>query len=131
MINLVNILKHCPKGMKLYSPIFGEVKFLTVFKNKYIDTYTSASNIFRFQKDGRFDSGGECMLFPSKRQKDWDAFQIPVKRGDIMMFTDKSAVFMIDAMMDNYVTIIAYVDKYSTFRTGAVYFLIMFQLQKI
>lgn len=73
MINLVNILKHCPKGMKLYSPIFGEVKFLTVFNNEYIDTYTSAGNILRFQKDGRFDSGGECMLFPSKRQKDWEA----------------------------------------------------------
>ena len=118
MTNLVNILKHCPKGMKLYSPIFGEVKFLTVFNNEYIDTYTSAGNILRFQKDGRFDSGGECMLFPSKRQKDWTTFQIPAKRGDIMMFYDKSAVFMIDAMTDNYVTIIAYVDKYSTFRTG-------------
>lgn len=58
MTNLVNILKHCPKGMKLYSPIFGEVKFLTVFSDEYIDTYTSAGNILRFQKDGRFDSGG-------------------------------------------------------------------------
>lgn len=118
MINLAKILKHCPKGMKLYSPIFGEIKFFTVFNNEYIDTYTSAGNILRFQKDGRFDSGGECMLFPSKRQKDWDAFQIPVKRGDIMMLTDKSAVFIVDAMTDDYVTIIAYVDKYSTFRTG-------------
>ena len=58
------------------------------------------------------------MLFPSKRQKDWDKFRIPAKKGDIMMFDDKSAVFMIDAMTDDYVTIIAYVDKYSTFRTG-------------
>ena len=62
MINLVNILKHCPEGTKLYSPIFGEVKFLTVFKDKYIDTYTSDNNILRFQKDGRFDSGGECKV---------------------------------------------------------------------
>lgn len=25
MTNLVNILKYCPRGTKLYSPIFGEV----------------------------------------------------------------------------------------------------------
>ena len=123
MINLVNILKHCPKGMKLYSPIFGEVKFLTVFNNEYIDTYTSAGNILRFQKDGRFDSGGECMLFPSKRQKDWDAFQIPVKRGDIMMFTDKSAVFIVDTMRDNYIKTIAYISKHSDFRVVARIFI--------
>ena len=123
MINLVNILKHCPKGMKLYSPIFGEVKFLTVFNDEYIDTYTSAGNILRFQKDGRFDSGGECMLFPSKRQKDWDAFQMPVKRGDIMMFTDKSAVFIVDTMRDNYIKTIAYISKHSDFRVGGRIFI--------
>lgn len=27
MINLVNILKYCPEGIKLYSPVFGEVIF--------------------------------------------------------------------------------------------------------
>lgn len=122
MTNLVNILKHCPKGMKLYSPIFGEVKFLTVFNNEYIDTYTSAGNILRFQKDGRFDSGGECMLFPSKRQKDWYTFQIPVKRGDIMMFSDKSAVFMINTVEDDRVTTIASVDKDSSFRLDLLVF---------
>ena len=123
MINLANILKYCPKGTKLYSPIFGEVKFLTVFNNEYIDTYTSAGNILRFQKDGRFDSGGECMLFPSKRQKDWYAFQISVKRGDIMMLTDKSAVFIVDTMRDNYIKTIAYVSKHSDFRVGGRIFL--------
>ena len=123
MTNLVNILKHCPKGMKLYSPIFGEVKFLTVFNDEYIDTYISTGNIRRFQKDGRFASGGECMLFPSKRQKDWDAFQIPVKRGDIMMFTDKSGVFIVDTMRDNYIKAIAYVSKHSDFRVGGRIFI--------
>lgn len=114
MINLVEILKHCPKGMKLYSPIFGEVKFLTVFNNEYIDTYTSVADIHRFQKDGRFDSYGECMLFPSKDQRDWDKFQIPFKRGDIMMFEDKSAVFII-----NYdCSAICYLTSRGDFRTG-------------
>lgn len=74
-----------------------------------------------FTRFGRFYCefpNSECVLFPSKNQRNWDAFQIPAKRGDIMMFGDKSGVFMIDVMMDNYVTIIAYVDEYSNFTIG-------------
>ena len=29
-MNLAKILKNCPKGMKLYSPIYGEVEFTEV-----------------------------------------------------------------------------------------------------
>lgn len=125
MKNLIDILKYCPKGTKLYSPMYGEVTFKGISSIDNIlckathrngDTITTT-----FTCLGRFycdfpDS--ECMLFPSKNKRDWDAFQIPAKRGDIMMFDDKSGVFMIDVMMDNYVTIIAYVDKYSNFRIG-------------
>ena len=32
-LNLVEILKDCPKGTKLYSPIFGEVKFEEINDN--------------------------------------------------------------------------------------------------
>lgn len=56
------------------------------------------------------------MLFPSKDQRNWDEFKIPVKRGDIMMFSDKSAVFMIDTVEDDRVTTIASVNKDSNFR---------------
>ena len=125
MINLVNILKHCPEGTKLYSPIYGEVTFIRISIINTILVKATKSNgeitSVDFNRFGRFSgefSNSECVLFPSKDQRDWDKFRIPAKKGDIMMFDDKSAVFMIDAMTDNYVTIIAYVDKYSTFRTG-------------
>lgn len=124
MINLVNILKHCPKGTKLYSPIYGEVTLYSV-NNRRIDVIATncsdETTHIEFSRLGKLILGylnSECVLFPSKDQRDWDKFRIPAKKGDIMMFDDKSAVFMIDAMTDNYVTIIAYVDKYSTFRTG-------------
>ena len=124
MINLVNILKHCPKGTRLYSPIYGEVVLDSV-QSKSIYTLAKTNNgatlVVEFNHLGRLYyefSNSECVLFPSKDQRDWDKFRIPAKKGDIMMFDDKSAVFMIDAMTDDYVTIIAYVDKYSTFRTG-------------
>ena len=125
MINLVNILKHCPEGTKLYSPIYGEVTFTRISIINTILCKATKSNgeitSVDFNRFGRLSgefSNSECVLFPSKDQRNWDKFRIPAKKGDIMMFYDKSAVFMIDAMTDNYVTIIAYVDKYSTFRTG-------------
>ena len=125
MINLLNILKHCPEGTKLYSPIYGEVTFTRISIINTILCKATKSNgeitSVDFNRFGRLSgefSNSECVLFPSKDQRDWDKFRIPAKKGDIMMFDDKSAVFMIDAMTDDYVTIIAYVDKYSTFRTG-------------
>lgn len=124
MTNLVNILKYCPKGTKLYSPIYGEVVLDSV-QNKSIYTLAKTNNgatlVVEFNRLGRFYdefSNSECVLFPSKDQRDWDKFRIPAKKGDIMMYNDQSSVFMIDAMTDDYVTIIAYVDTYSTFRTG-------------
>lgn len=124
MTNLISILKHCPEGTKLYSPIYGEVTLYSV-NNRRIDVIATncsdETTHIAFNRLGRLILGysnAECVLFPSKDQRDWDKFRIPAKKGDIMMFDDKSAVFMIDAMTDDYVTIIAYVDKYSTFRTG-------------
>ena len=124
MTNLVSILKHCPEGTKLYSPIYGEVVLDSV-QSKSIYTLAKTNNgatlVVEFTRLGRLYSefsNSECVLFPSKDQRDWDKFRIPANKGDIIIFYDKSALFMIDAMTDNYVTIIAYVDKYSIFITG-------------
>lgn len=124
MINLAKILKHCPEGTKLYSPIYGEVTFTEILNHNILCKATKSNGeiiSIDFNRLGRLSGeflNTECVLFPSKDQRDWDKFRTPAKKGDIMMFYDKSAVFMIDAMTDNYVTIIAYVDKYSTFRIG-------------
>lgn len=123
MKNLIDILKYCPKGTKLYSPMYGEVTFKGISSINNIlckathrngDITTAAFTCF-----GRFYCNfpnSECMLFPSKDQRNWDEFKIPVKRGDIMMFSDKSAVFMIDTVEDDRVTTIASVNKDSSFR---------------
>lgn len=123
MTNLVSILKHCPEGTKLYSPIFGEVTFTRISISNNILGKAKKSNgditSVAFTRFGRFYCefpNSECVLFPSKSQRDWTTFQIPVKRGDIMMFSDKSAVFMVDTVEDDHVTTIASVDKDSSFR---------------
>lgn len=92
MTNLVSILKHCPEGTKLYSPIYGEVVLDNV-QSKSIYTLAKTNNgatlVVEFTPLGRLYhefSNSECVLFPSKDQRDWDKFRIPTKKGDIIMF---------------------------------------------
>ena len=123
MINLVNILKHCPEGTKLYSPIFGEVTFKGISSGKNIlckaTKYNGEIITVAFTRLGRSYCdfpNAEYILFPSKDQRDWNKFQIPAKRGDIMMFTDKSAVFIIDTKKDTYTDTIAYTGNNTGFK---------------
>lgn len=87
-LNLVEILKDCPKGTKLYSPIYGDVEFLQVLadsKEDYqIDVKLSDNTIDTFTKDGRINSeyNGECLLFPSKEQRDWSKFKVKKSKFD-------------------------------------------------
>ena len=78
-LNLVEILKDCPKGTKLYSTVFGEVKFMGIKENAHypIIVKVNDENFESFTADGRmivyFD--GECILFPSKELRDWSKFK--------------------------------------------------------
>lgn len=92
MTNLVSILKHCPEGTKLYSPIYGEVTLYSV-NNRRIDVIATncsdETTHIEFSRLGRLILGytnAECVLFPSKDQRDWDKFKIPTKKGDVIMF---------------------------------------------
>ena len=93
MTNLISILKHCPEGTKLYSPIYGEVTFIRISIINTILGKATKSNgeitSVAFTRLGRlYDefSNSECVLFPSKDQRDWDKFRIPTKKGDVIMF---------------------------------------------
>ena len=78
-LNLVEILKDCPKGTKLYSPIFGEVELDKID----IHSDTPIRVLCKYGKDGFSKDGricpaynGECVLFPSKEQRDWSKFKV-------------------------------------------------------
>ena len=87
-MSLAKILKNCPKGMKLYSPIYGEVEFTEVsIITGGIGCKINGCTVY-FNSDGSYFSGGECMLFPSKKQRDWNKFMIPFKDGDIIIRTE-------------------------------------------
>ena len=87
-LNLVEILKDCHVGTKLYSPIYGDVEFFQVLADSnedyQIDVKLSDNTIDTFTKDGRINSEykGECMLFPSKDQRDWSKLKIKKAKFD-------------------------------------------------
>ena len=88
-LDLVQILKDCPKGTKFYSSYLGIDIFFIEIDNKCIKCeYTSQidflNSIVQFKKDGSLYPGGECMLFPSKEQRDWSKWQRPFVDGDII-----------------------------------------------
>ena len=78
-LNLSKILRDCPKGTKLYSTIYGDVEFVKVSNHlEYpIEVKRRYYSIGSFTNDGRLLAGynGECVLFPSKEQRDWSKFK--------------------------------------------------------
>ena len=107
-LNLVEILKDCPKGTKLYSSAFGEVEFQHIklgsvypiiikLKTGFIEKITSNGKLLDL-----YDV--ECTLFPSKDQRDWSKFNpkkdwfVPpceFKDGDIVATNSGSRVFIL------------------------------------
>lgn len=68
-INLCEILKG-HEGETFYSPVFG-IAILKEMTNNYL-CLKSVDKVINLYKDGRYDIHGECMLFPSKDQRDWN-----------------------------------------------------------
>lgn len=84
-MNIAEFLKDCPKGTKLYSPLFGEVKldYVTDDIEDPIHCVTIDGRAPLFMSDGRYFGGycdAECMLFPSKEQRDWSKFVVPAPK---------------------------------------------------
>ena len=79
-IDLTKILKDCPKGFELYSPLFGNVK-LNSISDCYIEIIDNIGSGAYFNKLGQYVSTYEvlndCLLFPSKEQRDWNKFIAP------------------------------------------------------
>lgn len=87
-IDLTKILDGCPKGTKFYSPLFGEVKLNYIYgcrigiecERMYILVIFDPAGRYEMVEIGRTNSQGnyyysdECLLFPSKDQRDWSKF---------------------------------------------------------
>lgn len=87
-LDLVEILKDCPKGTKLYLATLGCDVLLCwarQIRRWPIRVMTDDQRIFDFTRHGCIDEvypNGECVLFPSKTQRDWSKFKAPVEKFD-------------------------------------------------
>ena len=79
-LDLTKILKNCPKGTKFYSPVWGEVSFYKIHEEELYNIEISTINGYKYlTKEGYYINvdGAECILFPSKEQRDWSKFTAP------------------------------------------------------
>lgn len=82
-LNLCEILKDCPKGTEFYSSILGRIQFIGInesdnvypvmVKNLHGDKYFFTRKGFYYP----CFSDAECVIFPSKDQRDWSKWVCP------------------------------------------------------
>lgn len=113
-MNIAEILKGCPKGTKLYSPIVGEVVLTDINLNTSfpVETLDSKGSTLIFTKEGHFYIGtpdAECMLFPSKDNRDWSTFKIS---KDHKIFRPGQRVLVIRKLFHRYYWTVAHYSHY-------------------
>ncbi len=78
-MNIAEILKDCPSGTRLYSPIYGELSLVNAVPGHIypICCCTRRGNVVDFTEDGLLNiTDAEPTLFPSKEQRDWNKFNV-------------------------------------------------------
>ena len=74
-IDLTQILKCCPEGTKFWSMLDEEVEFVDIDGDCINFRATKTNEATFYYNDGKAYRGrGECVLFPSKEQRDWSKF---------------------------------------------------------
>lgn len=107
-VNIAELLKDCPKGTKLYSPICGECELDKVRREKnsqwivddeemLIDINSKSGFSHSFNEYGKFiQYGGECLIFPSKDVRNWNYW----KAQYVKLTNDKKRNFALIKLLD-------------------------------
>ena len=104
--DIYEILKGVPAGTELYTPMCGKVKVTYLATNKEAGEaiFTEDKNgEYSFNKNGKWMEGGEVMLFPSERMRDWSKFAW--KKGDVLVTEDGAAHIIFEKFTDDTYTI--------------------------
>ena len=75
-LNLCEIMKYCPEGEPLWSPMLGDVKLYDINQEaKMVDVELESGDTWDINADGTITFGNvtsqEIMLYPSREQRDW------------------------------------------------------------
>ena len=99
-LDLTKILKDCPVGTKLWHTCFGEVELSDMVNTIVypICFQLSDGRMRAVTKDGKmFDKyDGECVLFPSKDQKDWNKFKASTQKVKVTLHPFDKVLVRID-----------------------------------
>lgn len=113
-INIADILRDMPGMMELYSPLCGEVMPKDIDDDgfilcsvldggivKYV-TFTSTGHFVGGYSDGepKIAKHGECVLFPSKSNRDWNTFVWRPSKKHKKVFKPFDKVLVRDASDD-------------------------------
>lgn len=100
--DIYEILKGVPVGTKLYTPMCGKVGFAYLATNKEAGEAIWTANKngeFAYNKNGRWIEGGEVMLFPSDKMRDWSKFAW--KKGDVLVSNDSDSHIIFNGFSKN------------------------------
>lgn len=106
--DIYEILKGVPAGTELYTPMCGKVKVTYLATNKEAGEaiFTEDKNgEYSFNKNGKWMEGGEVLLFPSDKMRDWSKFSW--KKGDVLVTEDGAAHIIFEKFTDDTYTIFA------------------------
>lgn len=116
-INIAEILRDCPKGTKLYSPLFGKCELVGVDTGEGVEpirvepfcggvsrTFSSKGCYFEQYQDA------DCVLFPSDKMRCWSKF---FRRGDILVDEDLETAVVFDGWAN---------EDYTEFNTTVDYY---------
>lgn len=106
--DIYEIFKGVPVGTKLYTPMCGKVGFAYLATNKEAGEAiwtTDKNGEYTYNKNGRWMEGGEVMLFPSDKMRDWSKFAW--KKGDVLVTEDGAAHIIFEKFTDDTYTIFA------------------------
>lgn len=119
-INIAEILKDCPNGTKLYSPLFGNVQLISVEVNKLrsISTKDKYLRLRKFTSEGVYEGAyldTETMLFPSSEMRNWNRF---FKHGDVIYNQFNNSYSVFDRWYtDSYTAFVAAISLFGDNRT--------------
>ena len=128
-LNLIEILKDCPEGTRLYSPLFGYVELIEVYTygshfpiEVKITEKNGETHSRQFAANGKYwdcYDDDDVLLFPSKDCRDWSQFKAPKPEHQFKPF-DKVLVCESDGYTTWTVDIFSHMET-SRYDGGKVY----------
>ena len=126
-LDLTKILDGCPKGTKFYSPLFGEVELSYIYGCRIGIACGRMNRLYIFNAAGKYemiemgcsDSRGnyyysdECLLFPSKEQRDWSKFERFWNKSKVEKFDPKTLQPFDEVLVRDYTNVPWTIDFFS------------------